>query len=171
MLDITQFDLDTDSGQEEAINAIIDELNGQYESTGGLNNYLNIAAYNSFTVNIPDFGIPGNTYQGSFYHGLGYQPAFLGWYNLGSWAFGPNTQNGYANCPWIDGVPGSSFQDYYRMWVDTKNVYASHYVGPNNSNPEYAPIPSHYPNNQYPVETFYFLLFQLPMPANQQSTL
>jgi hypothetical protein len=171
MIDITQLDLSTNTGQSQAIGAIIDELNGQYESTGGLYNYLNIAAFNTVSISIPDFGIPGNTYTGSFYHGLGYQPAFLGWYNLGSWKFGPNPNNGYSNLPWIDGVPGSSFDDYYRMWADLNNIYASHFVGPNNSNPEYNPVPSSYPNGKYPVETCYFLAFLLPMPANQNSTL
>ena len=169
LLDVTQYDLTKIDGQSEAVGDIIDELNSQYD-TSSLFNYLNIGAYGNIQVPVTDFGTSGSVYLGSFYHGLGYQPAFLPFYQLGGGTYGQSSTLGYFSLPHI--IPGldsstglyDKMQYWYGAYADSKSIYAYLKVGTIPGSTIYNPVGSQYPNGQYPVEQFYFYIFNIPMP-------
>jgi len=148
-IDLTAYDLTTDSGQSDAISSLTDEMNSSTEASELLN-YFNIATYGTITFTYPPYGKGYNLLTNSAVHGLGYPPAFIGF-----WLDTDEGNQGYIDLP-SGGFQASPFvpNPIYDMFVDSQNIYASVML--------YANFPNTTGGGSL---TFFYYIFNLQMPS------
>ncbi len=115
-LDATVYDLATNQGQADAVDAIIQEQNNQYDTSSQLN-YYNVIAYKQLTLDVSNSD-PNGVYTTSFQHGLNYAPSVLSYFLI------TGDLTNYSNLPFVevDASTPHTINAYIYITIDKTHV-------------------------------------------------
>lgn len=120
MLDVLGYDLNTASGQQDALEAMYEEHNRQYDQASTYQS-LPIAAYGVASLSITPTDRTNSTPISVIYHGLGYEPIFMLF--QGTMAAG-----GITGMPLLDAFYNTFLGDFQfvghvRAYTDKSNIW------------------------------------------------